>query len=169
MKSIIENFYRAFDNLDAESMIDCYHKDIKFEDPAFGVLKGEKAKNMWRMLCHSQKGKNFKVKASNIVYNNMKGTADWEAHYTFSKTGRRVHNVINAEFEFKDSKIIDILNSFEEDPIRRFERSISLIKMSKKEKNQFIITSTYVCDTLSNHFNLERKDLFKKIKRFLFH
>ena len=113
MKSIIENFYRAFDNLDAESMIDCYHKDIKFEDPAFGVLKGEKAKNMWRMLCHSQKGKNFKVKASNIVYNNMKGTADWEAYYTFSKTGRKVHNVISAEFEFKDGKIINHFDKFD--------------------------------------------------------
>jgi len=113
MKSTIENFYRAFDNLDAESMIDCYHKDIKFEDPAFGVLKGEKVKNMWRMLCHSQKGKDFKVKASNIVYNNMKGTADWEAHYIFSKTGRRVHNVINAEFEFKDGKIIDHFDQFD--------------------------------------------------------
>lgn len=113
MKSIIENFYRAFDNLDAESMIDCYHKDIKFEDPAFGVLKGEKVKNMWRMLCHSQKGKDFKVKASNIVYNNMKGTADWEAYYTFSKTGRKVHNVINAEFEFKDGKIINHFDQFD--------------------------------------------------------
>ncbi len=113
MKSIIENFYRAFDNLDAESMIDCYHKDIKFEDPAFGVLKGEKAKNMWRMLCHSQKGKDFKVKASNIVYNNMKGTADWEAYYTFSKTGRKVHNVISAEFEFKDGKIINHFDQFD--------------------------------------------------------
>ena len=113
MKSIIENFYRAFDNLDAESMIDCYHKDIKFEDPAFGVLNGEKAKNMWRMLCHSQKGKDFKVKASNIAYNNMKGTADWEAYYTFSKTGRKVHNVINAEFEFKDGKIINHFDQFD--------------------------------------------------------
>jgi len=113
MKSIIENFYRAFDNLDAESMIDCYHKDIKFEDPAFGVLKGEKAKNMWRMLCHSQKGKDFKVKASNIVYNNMKGTADWEAYYTFSKTGRKVHNVISAEFEFKDGKIVNHFDQFD--------------------------------------------------------
>ena len=113
MKSIIENFYRAFDNLDTESMIDCYHQDIKFEDPAFGVLKGEKAKNMWRMLCKSQKGKDFKVKASNIVYNNMKGTADWEAYYTFSKTGRKVHNVISAEFEFKDGKIINHFDQFD--------------------------------------------------------
>ncbi len=55
MKSVIEKFYQAFEELDAESMIECYHNEIIFEDPAFGVLKGEKAKNMWRMLCDSQK------------------------------------------------------------------------------------------------------------------
>lgn len=50
MKSIIEKFYQAFENFDAEGMIEYYHNEIKFEDPAFGVLRGEKAKNMWRML-----------------------------------------------------------------------------------------------------------------------
>ncbi len=112
MKSIIEKFYTDFENLDAESMVECYHKEIIFEDPAFGVLKGEKAKNMWRMLCNSQKGKDFRVKASNIEFENQKGKADWEAFYIFSKTGRKVHNIINAEFEFKDGKIIKHSDQF---------------------------------------------------------
>ena len=30
----------------------------------------------------------------------------------FSKTGRKVHNIVNAEFEFKDSKIIKHTDSF---------------------------------------------------------
>ena len=94
-------------------MIECYHKETIFEDPAFGVLKGEKAKNMWRMLCDSQKGKEFKVKASNIEYDNLKGTAYWEAYYIFSKTGRKVHNMVNAEFEFKDGKIINHIDRFD--------------------------------------------------------
>ena len=51
MRQLIKDFYQAFAALDAETMASCYHKDILFEDPAFGVLKGEKAKNMWRMLC----------------------------------------------------------------------------------------------------------------------
>ena len=50
MNSIIENFYQAFDALDSEGMVKCYHSEVKFEDPAFGMLTGEKAKNMWRML-----------------------------------------------------------------------------------------------------------------------
>lgn len=102
MQNVIEKFYQAFTDLDPETMVSCYHDDIVFEDPAFGVLKGERAKNMWRMLCESQKGENFIVEASNITSN----TAHWEAHYVFSQTGRKVHNIIDAEFEFKDGKII---------------------------------------------------------------
>lgn len=112
MKNIIENFYTAFSKLDAETMVSYYHKDIIFEDPAFGILKGERAKNMWRMLCESQKNKNFQVSFSNIEANENKGTVHWEAHYIFSKTGRTVHNSIQAYFEFKDGKIIKHTDKF---------------------------------------------------------
>ncbi len=106
MKNVIETFYEAFDNLDAETMANCYHKDIVFEDPAFGVLKGNRAGNMWRMLCESQKGKNFKIVATNITCNSKTGSAHWEAFYNFSKTGKKIHNKIDAEFIIKDGKII---------------------------------------------------------------
>ena len=55
-QDLIEKFYSAFARLDEETMVECYSDQVKFEDPAFGVLKGERAKNMWRMLCKSQKG-----------------------------------------------------------------------------------------------------------------
>jgi|TARA_R100000479_G_scaffold51000_3_gene24098 limonene-1,2-epoxide hydrolase len=110
--NIIEQFYQAFENLDAERMVETYHDDVTFEDPAFGVLRGEKAKNMWRMLCSSQQGKDFKVKTTHIEYTPEKGTARWEAYYTFGKKQRKVHNVINAKFEFKDGKIINHLDRF---------------------------------------------------------
>ena len=102
MDKLIEKFYNAFTNLDAESMADCYHPDVVFEDPAFGTLQGERAKNMWRMLCSSQKGKNFVVTFSEIKTNKNNGSVKWEAIYNFSKTGRKVHNKISAKFEFKD-------------------------------------------------------------------
>jgi len=115
MVEVIEDFYEAFKNLDAEGMAACYHDDIVFEDPAFGILKGEKAKNMWRMLCGSQKKGNdaFVVEYSNIEASNDKGSAHWEAHYNFSQTGRKVHNIIDAEFEFKDGKIIRHTDTFD--------------------------------------------------------
>lgn len=112
MKDVIHKFYKAFNNLDAETMASCYHDHIIFEDPAFGVLKGEHAKNMWRMLCESQKGKNFRIEYSNISSDNSIGTAHWEAHYKFSKTGRKVHNKIDAEFTFDGDKIIKHIDTF---------------------------------------------------------
>jgi len=112
MENVIIKFYEAFNNLDADTMCSCYHDDIIFEDPAFGILKGDKAKAMWQMLCESQKGKNFKVVASEIKSNNNSGSAHWEAYYNFSKTGRKVHNKIDATFIFKDGLIINHRDHF---------------------------------------------------------
>ncbi|WP_456441548.1 nuclear transport factor 2 family protein [Psychroserpens sp.] len=112
MKTLIETFYSAFSDLDSETMANCYHDNIVFEDPAFGVLKGERAKNMWRMLCESQKNKGFKVTYSNLEASELEGSASWEAFYTFSKTGRKVHNIIEASFEFKNGKIIKHTDTF---------------------------------------------------------
>jgi limonene-1,2-epoxide hydrolase len=106
MKNTIEIFYDAFSNLDAETMVSCYHDDIWFEDPAFGKLNGERAKNMWRMLCASQKGKQFKISYKDVISDGLNGSAYWEAEYVFSKTGRKVHNKIEASFKLKDGKIM---------------------------------------------------------------
>lgn len=110
MKALLEKFYTAFQNKDAETMISCYHDDIIFCDPAFGELNGEDARAMWRMLCRN--AFDLKVEFSDINASLKKGSAHWEAWYTFSKTGRRVHNVVSAEFDFKDSKIIKHIDSF---------------------------------------------------------
>jgi len=112
MNVLIENFYEAFSSLDGETMAQCYHKDILFHDPAFGILKGERAKNMWRMLCESQKNKDFRIEYSGVESSNDEGKAQWEAWYTFSRTGREVHNRIDAEFKFQDGKIISHIDRF---------------------------------------------------------
>ena len=113
MKELIKKFYESFAELDAEGMVECYHSEILFEDPAFGPLKGEKAKNMWRMLCASQKGKDFRVEFKDIEADEQNGSAHWEAYYTFSKTGRKVHNIINARFRLADGKIIEHVDHFD--------------------------------------------------------
>lgn len=111
-EQIIQEFYQAFKDLDAEKMVSYYHDSVEFEDPAFGKLKGERAKNMWRMLIKSQQGKDFQVNFSNIKFNGNRGAANWEAKYDFSKTGRRVHNKIDAQLYFKDGQIIKHVDSF---------------------------------------------------------
>ncbi|GGX29590.1 nuclear transport factor 2 family protein [Aquimarina muelleri] len=110
MENLIEKFYTALNNRDAKTMISCYHDDVVFKDPAFGKLKGDKAKAMWQMLCKN--AQNFKVEFSLIKANNHNGSAHWEAWYTFSKTGKSVHNKIDAQFEFKDGKIIKHIDHF---------------------------------------------------------
>src|SRR5665213_2751249 len=100
---LITNFYQAFANGDAEGMVSCYHNDIQFQDPAFGVLIGEDAKNMWRMLIGRNKG-NIHITFSNVTANEKTGSANWVAEYVFSQTNRKVINVISAQFEFADGK-----------------------------------------------------------------
>lgn len=112
MENVIEKFYSSFEQLDPEGMAECYHPEIVFEDPAFGILKGKRAGNMWRMLCESQKGKDFKVVYSDIKASAENGSAHWEAFYTFSKTGRKVHNKIDASFEFKEGLIVKHTDRF---------------------------------------------------------
>jgi len=110
MEDVINAFYEAFKAKDGDKMASFYHEEIEFTDPAFGTLKGERAKNMWRML--TQNARDLEVETSNISCSEDKGTAHWEAKYTFSQSGRSVHNKIDAQFEFKDGKIIRHIDTF---------------------------------------------------------
>lgn len=112
MADVISKFYEAFNRLDADTMASCYHDEVVFEDPAFGILEGDRAKAMWQMLCNSQKGKDFKIEVSKIRETDNQGTAHWEAYYTFSKTGRKVHNKIDAKFIIKDHLILSHTDDF---------------------------------------------------------
>ncbi len=109
---LITNFYEAFAKGDAEAMVACYHNDIQFHDPAFGDLQGEDAKNMWRMLIGRNKG-NIHITFSHIVANEKTGSANWKAEYVFSQTNRKVINIISANFEFADGKIIKHTDNFD--------------------------------------------------------
>ena len=100
---LIQIFYDAFAAGDAEAMVSLYADDIEFQDPAFGPLKGDNAKNMWRMLL---KTPGIKISASNIKADDQTGSADWIAEYTFSLTGRKVTNHVHAEFIFSNGKIV---------------------------------------------------------------
>ena len=110
-EELIEIFYISFQKLDAEAMARCYHPDIRFSDPVFPNLSASEVGAMWKMLC--SQAKNFEVTFTDVQANEQKGKAHWEARYDFSATGRRVHNKIDAEFEFKDGKIIKHTDTFD--------------------------------------------------------
>ena len=58
---------------------------------------------MWRMLC--ARGKDLHVIASGIEADDAVGHAHWVATYSYSATGRRVENRIDAAFAFRDGLI----------------------------------------------------------------
>ena len=80
-------------------------RNLEFEYHAFGKVKGEHAKNMWRMLLESQKDKELQVSFKEVEFNDDNGSAKWEAKYVYSKSGRPVHNKITASFEIVNGKI----------------------------------------------------------------
>ena len=111
-EQLISKFYTAFANADAKTMCECYHPNIQFQDPAFGVLKGNEVCQMWDMLIKNGRG-NIKIEFSDIKADDYSGAAKWIATYHFSKTNRKVVNVIEAQFQFQDNLIIKHTDNFD--------------------------------------------------------
>jgi ketosteroid isomerase-like protein len=101
---LIGRFYAALARRDAPAMIACYAPDATFSDPAFPALDAAGVASMWKMLC--ARGKDLAVVASDIEADAVSGRAHWVATYTYSATGRRVLNRIDATFRFRDGKIV---------------------------------------------------------------
>ncbi|MFZ9386696.1 MAG: nuclear transport factor 2 family protein [Chitinophagaceae bacterium] len=108
---VITDFYTAFQLRDSASMNQCYADDVVFNDPAFGLLRGDEVRAMWEMLCKN--AQDFSLEFSNIrLLDEEYATCNWTARYTFSKTGRKVVNEIKAFMRLKDGKIIEHSDGF---------------------------------------------------------
>ena len=107
---LVSRFYAAFQRRDANAMVACYHPDVQFSDEVFPDLRGPRAGAMWRMLC--QGGKDLQVDYREVHADDATGRAHWDARYTFTATGRRVHNRIDARFQFRDGLIVRHRDSF---------------------------------------------------------
>ena len=104
----LDDFYAAFARLDADAMATFYAPDAQFDDEAFSLRGHEQVSGMWRMLCDvtKTKGDVWKLAFSGIEADAHGGKAHWEADYRFSATGRLVHNVIVAVFQFDEHGLI---------------------------------------------------------------
>lgn len=109
---LIEKFYNSFLNGNVEEMTACYHDDIVFQDPVFGMLKGEEAIKMWEMLL-SRRTESTKISFDNIQTTEAGGSASWTAKYIYGAKKRKVTNVVHANFKFKEGKIIQHIDSFD--------------------------------------------------------
>ena len=101
--SVIERFYTAFAQRDWSTMGACYHDDAMFNDPAFPNLSATEARAMWKMLLTA--GGDLRIDFRIVEETTTGGVCEWEAFYTFSKTGRKVHNIIRSEFELREGLI----------------------------------------------------------------
>jgi ketosteroid isomerase-like protein len=110
-EALIHKFYESFQKKDWAAMASCYHPEIHFYDEVFQDLKGYEAGAMWRMLCEN--GRDLQLEFSGISADDNKGRAHWDARYTFSATGKKIFNQIDAVFTFKDGLIIDHRDSFD--------------------------------------------------------
>jgi len=102
-KELLERFYRAFQRRDGAGMAACYQAQATFKDLVFS-LHGARVGAMWKMLC--SRGADLRVEFGNVTAGDSSGSADWQAWYTFSTTGRPVHNVIRARFGFSGGLIV---------------------------------------------------------------
>lgn len=110
---LIHNFYTAFQNRDAARMAACYHAEVVFSDPVFPHLERAQASAMWQMFCARAEKSGLRIEFSNVQADDKSGRAHWDAHYTFSQTGRAVLNRIDAAFIFRDGKIIRHTDTFD--------------------------------------------------------
>ena len=106
---LIQRFYAAFARHDGDTMAACYAPDAHFSDPVFTDLRGEEPGAMWRML--TGRAEDLEVRLAEHEAGGGHGRAHWLADYTF-RTGRKVHNDIQAEFRFENGLIKEHRDSF---------------------------------------------------------
>jgi ketosteroid isomerase-like protein len=114
--ALLQRFYAAFADLDAAGMRACYAQQAVFRDPVFRLQGAEQVGAMWSMLCDAARTQGrevWRLDATGIEAGDQRGRAHWEAHYRFSATGRMVHNLIDAEFEFADGLIVQHHDRFD--------------------------------------------------------
>lgn len=108
--ALINRLYTAFAARDGATMAACYHPDAHFTDPVFPDLRGPRVGAMWRML--TSRATDLEIEHSAVKASGETGSAHWEARYTFSATGRKVHNIIDASFTFRDGLILRHIDDF---------------------------------------------------------
>ena len=100
---LVRGFYAAFARRDGAAMAACYADDARFSDPVFTDLRGRDVGDMWRMLC--ERGKDLDIRLTACDGNDREVRAHWQADYTFSGTGRKVANRIDAHLQIADGRI----------------------------------------------------------------
>lgn len=119
--NIVYSYFDAFKQLDWKTMQNCYTEEAIFLDAVMGGLYGEEIKAMWQMLLSRNKGiaitvKNMEFDGEEVI--NSAGIAGyyckvhWDAVYTFTPTGKKVHNKIISNIRVENDKIAEQFDQF---------------------------------------------------------
>ena len=107
----MEKLYHSFSIGDPIGMKDCYHNNSMFQDPVFGVLKGDRVGYMWEMLL-SKKEAELKIIYNIIEVDDRHARVHWIATYYYGPRKRKVINNVTANFEFSEGKISRHIDDF---------------------------------------------------------
>ena len=107
--ALVDRLYGAFRARDSAAMAACYLPDATFRDPIFDV-RGREVADMWTMFC--DRGRDLVLDWKVLAADDAAGHARWEPRYTFSVTGRPVHNRIESRFTFRDGRIASHVDDF---------------------------------------------------------
>lgn len=109
-RALAERFYAAFAARDWAGMGACYAEDARFHDPVFLDLDARQARLMWRMLL--ERATDLSVTARVVAADNERVEVEWIAHYTFTRTGRPVRNLVHSHLEVRDGVIRRQVDTF---------------------------------------------------------
>ena len=99
--TLLTRLFTALNDHDAAAMSACYCEDAQFHDIAFDLHGQQEVRAMWTMICKTDIKATFEV----VEADNKSGRVKLIDDYTFRDTGRRVHNVIDSRFTFRDGLI----------------------------------------------------------------
>ena len=95
---VLTRLFTALDRHDHEAMAACYAKNARFRDIAFKLEGRTRIHAMWHMICDGDIKTTFKIDE----VDDRTGFVTVVDDYTFRAKARKVHNVIQSRFRFKD-------------------------------------------------------------------
>lgn len=108
---LLKRLFTALNDHDHRAMAACYHPAATFHDIAFDLRPANRIHGMWHMVCE---GSDITATVQSVDANDVEGRAQVVDEYTFRDTNRRVRNVIDSRFRFKDGLIIEQNDSCDE-------------------------------------------------------
>jgi len=102
--ALLQRLFTALDQHDHQTMGTCYHSAATFRDIAFDLRGKQRIQGMWHMICE---GSDLRATFEVVHANDEDGRVNLVDHYTFRDTKRKVRNVIESRFRFRDGLIVE--------------------------------------------------------------